>query len=315
MASLVESASDDDIQSLDERWSPLVRGVLICGSRTTRNGNVRTDLEDELLRLIDRCQKRGISVDRGDVSLATGGRLELPLVLAAHYGLHRTVKRLLEAGAKPGLVNGGHQTALYAALQNPTSRDKLRECDRLTADLLFNSNIVTSDLRLWRTCPPGSKIYINREANTGSAIWRAINDRNVDAAILLKRHGAVITDRDYLFILRHQRKETGTFLMIDKVTAATASDNSHPRSSPRNLVVWSPELDWSFPPTWKVTVALCGSCGLPGGIFREHVIPLLPRHWFYSSAQLARPPLFARKLRASHGDVRELPGTRTYYNK
>jgi len=271
MIILLQNATPEEVSSLSDNYSPIIQGILIVGSKTTRMGN-KKDLEDELLRMIEVCQERNISVNSPGSS---GGILQRPLVLAAYYGLHRSVELLLAAGAKPDLMSGDGMTALHTALQNPKARYKLRDCDQLTAELLLNSNRVTSDLRVWRDSAPGSTIYINGDCSSGSALLGSIVNKNVGAFSLLRRYGAVLTDRDYLIIRKRHVTLPGRY--------------------------YQTALAWSFPPTWKVTVALCGSCGLPESIFREHVIPFLSRDWFYTPEQLGGP--LPPRLGASLGNL------------
>ena len=55
----------------------------------------------------------------------------------------------------------------------------------------------------------------------------------------------------------------------------------------QSIQSWNEEIDWSFPPTWKVAVILCRNCGLPEDIFRN-VVPFLSRDWFYTKEQKQR---------------------------
>lgn len=296
MIILLQNATPQEVSSLSDDYSPVIQGILIVGSKTTRMGN-KKDLEDELLRLIEVCQERNISVDSPGFS---GGILQRPLVLAAYYGLHRSVELLLAAGAMPDLMSGDGMTALHTALQNPKARYKLRDCDRLTAELLLNSSRVTSDLRVWRDSAQGSTIYINGDCSSGSALLSSILNKNLQAATLLRRYGAVLTDRDYLRIRKQGKERHSLVPIVGKVTRSTTvqAGNSHATSSGR---YYQTGFDWSFPPTWKVTVALCGSCGLPESIFREHVVTYLPRDWFYTPEQLGGP--LPPRLGASLGNL------------
>ena len=72
----------------------------------------------------------------------------------------------------------------------------------------------------------------------------------------------------------------------------------------QNVKSWSQEIDWSFPPTWKVCVALCQNCGLSPEIFRSYVVPYLDRDWFYTDKSL--PPLLGPSLGERVGACRGL---------
>eukprot|EP00563_Minutocellus_polymorphus_P008121 CAMPEP_0181022252 /NCGR_PEP_ID=MMETSP1070-20121207/1415_1 /TAXON_ID=265543 /ORGANISM="Minutocellus polymorphus, Strain NH13" /LENGTH=174 /DNA_ID=CAMNT_0023099181 /DNA_START=14 /DNA_END=535 /DNA_ORIENTATION=- len=103
-ARLLEVASDGEISSMDASWSPLAIAVMICGSASTMNGT-NDKFEYELVRLIEACRRRGVSVDRGCLTYVSQ-RFIRPLVLAAYYGFYRSVEALLDAGATPNLVDG-----------------------------------------------------------------------------------------------------------------------------------------------------------------------------------------------------------------
>lgn len=290
MAALAEGCSEDEIRELGD-WGPLVVGAVICGSRTSRDGNgTRPDLEDALIELVAICHQRGISADRGG---ADDRRRQRPLVVAAYYGLHRAVRRLLQSGASPDLADGRGKTALYAALKNPSGqRGVLRDCDRQTAEVLFEFGAVTSEFTEWRSSPPGSLIYINGDSEEGSAMLSSVIDKNTAVAALIQHNGGILTDRDYLALRadRKSRKEVRRLLPL-VASVANASSESQSIWTPQRAASWAPELNWSFPPTWRVAVGLCRCCGLPGAVFREHVVPFLSRDWFYSPEQLDGPVL------------------------
>ena len=269
---------------MDSAWSPLALAVMICGIASTAT-SINEHFEDELLILVETCSRRGISVDRGCRTYMSQ-RLIRPLVLAAYYGLHRSVEALIDAGATPDLADGEGKTALHTALVNPFCARTWRDCDRLTAELLFRHNIVTSSHLEWKT-GGGEKIYINCADHTGSALLTAIRHKNIDAAALLCDHGAVLTDHDCILVHRYDMTFRGWFPFLCHVvrrnlSMPALSDSTHESTS------WSEAFDFTFPP--KVAVALCGSCGLPEDIFKAKVIPFLPRHWFYTDVQLKRIP-------------------------
>jgi len=288
-ARLLEVASDGEISSMDASWSPLAIAVMICGSASTMNGT-NDKFEYELVRLIEACRRRGVSVDRGCLTYVSQ-RFIRPLVLAAYYGFYRSVEALLDAGATPNLVDGEGRTALHTAVTNPSRSKTWRACDRLTAELLFRRNAVTPSLREWKFSG-GSQIYINC---ANSPLLTAIRHQNIDAAVLLCEQETVLTDYDFAEIRRKctSIKSYRDWLpFIYRVaTMLRPSNSSSPSLSSAGLEMWSEHLDYFiFPPTWKVAVALCGSCCLPEDIFTAKVIPFLPRHWFYTNEQLKRTP-------------------------
>ena len=121
---LIEGASDNDIALLNEaRYSPLVGCIFRLGKNTTRNGNsLQSQLQ--LDELIEVCYRRHLSVNS---SATFGERLHRPLIVAAYYGYYSAVRLLLEQGALPDLRDGDGKNAFYAAFQNPTGRNTLRE--------------------------------------------------------------------------------------------------------------------------------------------------------------------------------------------
>ena len=288
-------ATKKDIEDF-QNWSPLVRAILMC----TRFGSNENIFRDLILELVEVCHAKGVSLDAGDRCVATGEVLERPLVLAAHYGDHQVVEKLLFLGASPDCANGEGKTALHAALHNPVSMKRLRNCDRATFQILVIYSCITTSLGIYRSSPLGSKLYINGDEITfGTPMLRAIRFQNDDALRILVEFGAFLSDRDFLLLykmklLRRFRK------MIIKCndSRGVLVDGKEVQS----CNVWSEAVDWSFPPTWKVAVHLCSFCGLPEEVFNSHLVPFLPRHWFYNSSQLAGESLPPRIL-ASLGEL------------
>lgn len=291
MSKIIENASDGAINSLHLReWSPLVGAIFICGSRTTNTGNSRRDLEGALVELVKMCQRRGINVDYGARRSGGGlceGSLHRPLVLSAYYGLADAVSALLDAGATPDMADGHGRTAFMTSLQNPTGRSSLfRACDRKVAELLILRGVVTFDIKRWRETPRGGVMYMNANAVGGSSMAAAIVDKNVAVVEFLKCHGAVVTDHDFLSIRadRKARKEIRRLLPI-VVEIANSESGSDGHWNINRVASWAPEIDWSFPTTWRLTVALTQKFNLPKEVFLE-LIRFFPRDWFYSSSQL-----------------------------
>ena len=107
---------------------------------------------------------------------------------------------------------------------------------------------------------------MNGDSSRGSPLLRAISTQNTSTISLLQRLGAHITDRDYLEL--HRRGKVG------------GRKNNVFKSR-----IWSPENDWTFPPTYKVATAVCRNLGLPREIFNL-VKTFCGRDWFYTSRQL-----------------------------
>jgi ankyrin repeat protein len=277
-----KATKDRFMNGLNARdWSPLVDAIFRFGVHTNKKGNTAKS-EEELDHLIRVCKQRGLSMNSG---AQFGSQFHRPLIVAAYYGYHSAVRLLLEFGALPDLPDSEGRNVLFAALQNPTGRQYLRDCDKRTAQVLVDSGVITSDLGVWRRAPTGSMCYVNDNSISRSAKRSALNDRNVDVVTFLCSVGGVITDKNYLLIRRRGRPivKARLLAMAAEVYAESTHDESRTKSQLIDSVKsWNPEIDWSFPPTWKVAVALCGDCGLPSAIFRAHVVPFLDRDWFFS---------------------------------
>jgi hypothetical protein len=77
--------------------------------------------------------------------------------------------------------------------------------------------------------------------------------------------------------------------MVSKVITADNNNNNQQTLDVQEVKSWNCQIDWSFPPTWKVGVAICqNNCGLPSTIFWSHVVPYLDRDWFYTVPQLKK---------------------------
>ena len=108
---------------------------------------------------------------------------------------------------------------------------------------------------------------------------------------------AVLTDRDYLWLKYTGKIHTRLLPMVVDITLlvnsheGTKSDVDATTKKNKAALMqqaksWSPEIEWSFPPTWKSSLILCQSFGLPSDIFQTHVVPFLGRDWFYTPSQL-----------------------------
>ena len=289
-------ASNDDIVELNRNnWTPLVGAIFRLAKNTTRNGNSDESVE-QLLQLIRVCHERGILVNSGALF---GEHYHRPLIVAAYYGYHSAVRLLIEMGALPDLGDGEGRSVWFAALQNPMASGathRLRECDRQTAQILLDMNVVTNDLGLWRRASPkGSICYMNCDSSIGSVMVRAIQNKNTSVVKFLVNAGGCITDRDYL-ILSTKHKDVSPKLLrmvmeVNNVTVKAAKS-------------WTEQIDWSFPPIWKVTVKLCQNCGMPSDIFHSYVVPFLSRNWFYPNDKCL-PPLLGPSLGEKVGLCRQ----------
>ncbi|KAL7536308.1 hypothetical protein ACHAWF_005427 [Thalassiosira exigua] len=286
---IVQTASDEDIAILNSvQWTPLVAFTHRLGKHTTSNGN-SPESECVLVRMIRECHARGMDVNS---AARFGVHHHRPLIVAAYFGFPAAVRLLLELGAIPGLEDGEGRNVLFAAFQNPVRSGPahwLRECDRCTARVLLDCGAVTKDLGVWRRSRKLSVCYINEHSMFGSTMFRALFDRNADVVEFLIDAGAVLTDRDYLRLRSQGLSRSRLLSMVAKVVAISRrmeweniSDDSKLSQLMRIVNSWSPETDWSFPPTWKVGVALCQNCGLPSDVFQSHVVPFMDRDWFFA---------------------------------
>ena len=150
-------------------------------------------------------------------------------------------------------------------------------------------------------------MYINCDATYGSALLSAMRNKNVAAVDFLVRHGAVVTDRDYLALLQ---KRNGQKQLVAMVTQLLAKDDrATTEESYQKVHCWSKETAWSFPPTWKVAVALSNHCGLPKELFDDFVIPFCARDWFFTLDQRSDP--LPARLGASQGEEHRNMGSRS----
>lgn len=323
---VLRSASSSDLELLRRSsnnkscWSPLPAALLWAGSTYTRRVGSRIPRSlgptlQDLCRVW--CTDCGMSIDSGGGTVSEY-YYHRPLVLAAYYGMVDLVDTLLrEWGATPDLGDGEGRTAWIAALQNPANQPQVfRDCDRQVAELLWQRGCVTADLGTWKrqqngATKKGGLIYVNGDCRQGSALLMAMGTNqkqlNMKVVDFLLCHGAVLTDRDFLVLWhkrhgRHHlihtvvkkrwdeyRKGKGGCMMVD-------SDEIHTA-----LHCWSPETDWSFPPTWKVAVALSSHCGLPKDVFNDYVIPFLSRDWFYQPEQLSNADRIPARMGPSLG--------------
>lgn len=293
---LIEGASDDDIKTLNEdRYSPLVGCIFRLGKSTTKNGNT-SESQLQLDELIEVCYRRNLSVNS---SAIFGECLHRPLIVAAYFGYYSAVRLLIQQGALPDLRDGDGKNVFYAAFQNPTGRNTLRECDKQVAETLWEMGAVTSDLGEYRQMNQGSSLgricYSNFVLAAGasspyrSVMFQSLNNKCLQTMKFLVEKGSVITDGDFLRITKC--KLLKRFLSMVACIQSTSSLQKPSQVSAevlQNMKSWNKEIDWSFPPTWKVAVILCRNCGLDEDIFRNNVVPYLSRDWFYTKEQRQR---------------------------
>ena len=291
----IRSASKKEIDDL-HGWSPVVCAIFLRVGGNRGSMSQRAILDKVLADVIDACHEKGISLDAGERTTATGDIMERPLVLAAYYGYHKAVQKLLQLGASPDCMNGEGKTALHTSLDNPLSHKRLRDDDRATFEVLVAASCITKNLGEYRSSVPGSKIYVGGTdvSGLGTPLLKSIGFPNKDSFRLLVDFGAFLTDRDIL-VLKRRLFLRRLSKMIDRYYKSIGQDV-------KNVDTWSEALDWSFPPMWKNVVRLSGFCGLPEGVFKSHLVPFLPRHWFCTPAQLAGKSTPPRVL-ASMGEL------------
>ena len=305
---LVRTAAAGDIDELNtNKWTPLVGAVFRLGKNTIKNGSSVAS-QERLVRLIQACHQRGISLNSG---AWFGAHYHRPLIVAAYYGYHAAVRPMIEAGALPDLGDGEGRTAWFAAFQNPLASGathRLRACDERTARVLLDMGVVRKELGPWRrSSPKGSLCHMNGDSSIGSVMLRALLNKNVGAVKVLCGAGGVLTDRDYLQLSTREVKSrllpmAAEVLAGARTTISSEGETEATEDRPQLLrmcMSWSQQVDWSFPPAWKVGVVLCQTCGLPPEIFRMYVVPFLDRDWFYTSLDLdsaRRRPLLGPAL-------------------
>ena len=128
----------------------------------------------------------------------------------------------------------------------------------------------------------------------GTPLLRSIRFHNNDSFRLLADFGTFLTDGDILLVTRRK--------LLRRLSKMIDSYYKSIGQGVKNVDTWSEALDWSFPPMWKDVVRLSGFCGLPEGVFKSHLVPFLPRHWFCTPAQLAGESIPPRVL-ASMGEL------------
>lgn len=195
---------DHEIEELNERnWTLLVGVIFRLGVGTTKNGNTSKS-EEQLEHVIRVCHERGLSMNSFAIFAS---QYQRPIIVAAYYGYHSAVWLLVELGALPDLPDSEGRNVLYSALQNPVGSNYLRECDKLTAQVLVDLGIIISDLGSWNESPTGTLCYVNElSSRFGSLLYRAIKDKNVDAVKFLCRSGGVIIDDDYRHVQKYEMR-------------------------------------------------------------------------------------------------------------
>ena len=247
---VIRCASKKDIEDLNG-WSPLIYAILLRDAGNRGTASHRAILDALLIDVIDACDQKGISLNAGDRSTATGGILERPLVLAANFGNHKVVQKLLELGASPDCMNGEGKTVLHTCLDNPSSLKSLRDDDRATFAVLAASSCITKNFGDYKSSAPGSKIFIaGSDMSFGTPLLRSIRFHNNDSFRLLADFGAFLTDGDILLVTRRK--------LLRRLSKMIDSYYKSIGQGVKNIDTWSEALDWSFPPMWKNVVRLSG---------------------------------------------------------
>lgn len=290
---LVGEASDEEINKLnDAQYSPLVGCIFRLGKNTTRNGN-SPQSQAQLLELIEMCYRRNLSPNAGAMF---GACFHRPLIVAAYYGYYSAVRLLLQHGALPDLRDGDDKNVLYAAFLNPTGSNTLRECDKRVAEILWEMGAVTCDLREWRQMNLDTSLDSVCYSNSGSlrsVMYLSVNNKCLQAMKFMVDKGSVITDAVFLQMTKY--KLLKRFLsMVACLNSSTAILHKPTNEALKQILSWNREIDWSFPPTWKVAVVLCGNCGLSDDIFHNNVVPFLARDWFFTKEQLQSAGILKR---------------------
>jgi hypothetical protein len=289
ICTLIQDASNDDIKVLNEhQWSPLVGAIFRLGKNTTRKGN-QSEAERQLIDLICVCHRRKLSLDSGAYFAEHFHR---PLTISAYFGFYSGVRRLLEFGALPDLVDGEGKTVWHAAFDNPCASSNnalFRECDRQTANVLLQFGAVTSDFNVWKARNAsriGSVCHVNAESKIGSPLYRALMNKRLNVVRFIVESGGFISDREYLILHRRGDAKRLLLRMVGKCVQALGRESK---------MIDPMYLNWSFPPTWKAGVNLgieCWElCGLPLNMFQSKVMPFLDHDWFFTNSQLKREEL------------------------
>eukprot|EP00986_Skeletonema_menzelii_P012409 scaffold6832_cov81-Skeletonema_menzelii.AAC.32 len=137
---------------------------------------------------------------------------------------------------------------------------------------------VTCDLGEYRKMNQGQSLgricYSNFSSAGGSSphrsvMFQSLNNKCLQTMKFLVEKGSVITDEDFLRITKC--KLLKRFLSMVACIQSTSSLHKPSQVTARvlqSMQSWNKDLDWSFPPTWKVAVILCRNCEI--GFIRKN---------------------------------------------
>ena len=310
---LLTKASLHDISTLDSDYSPIPMVMRYVYTHPNRR-NIHF-----VQQLLDICVQRGLNINGSDYVC---GHLERPLVLAASLAQSDWVKALLLAGANPGETDGRGRNAFYAAFDDrdftkkwfvhPGSaitndfwhdrREEYRQdCilhNRMEiVDSLFRSGTITDSLSLSRT--NNTLLYVNSVTPCGTPLLAALLHQNeAEYIFLVARCHAVLTDMDYLILRQLNKLHCLKYAVTNILQHVRTDRDSKSKKLKTNydailtsndfldFECYSLDNHWSFPPTYHIAIQLTRHCGLPQHLFRQHLQPFLPRHWFYTDQHL-----------------------------
>ena len=303
---LIRHASGEEIDSLHPDYSPIPMAMKCV--------YVQDNYEQLLFDIIQACESRGIKINGGD---CLDGCFERPLVLAAALGKLSWFTCLLQFGAAPNEMDGRGRNALRAAYDKRDTTKRwfpLHMKDEHRRSLLFQrrrfrsspveisfkllqNQMITDSLHEARN--NHGFVYIDQNSPCGSPLLAAIlhGPKFNEIRCLVRLCGATLTDQDYLIILKANKLKNlnrAVQLLSPQLNDAPKGKRkreSNSTASPRSSLCFSPSSSWSFPPTYRVAIALTKQLGMPEDIFRDHLQPFLTRDWFFTKEQLEAPTL------------------------
>ena len=164
----------------------------------------------------------------------------------------------------------------------------------------------------WAASTPGSCLHVDVEdCAHRTVLYNSILNKNMEAAAILVRAGAKLTDEAYVLLYgdRKSRRELTRLLpvVVHVATEMKARDsldfwvpthryqNAPPFSRQfneshdlviRSAEIWASPIDWSFPPLWRkgmTAVALCiKAAGLPAFVV-NCLVQMCSRAWFFAN--------------------------------
>ena len=199
--------------------SPVVQAILIAAASATMRNGVSQRQVALVAEVIEVSAARGIDPTCG--CPIAGTDWELPLVLAAFYGMREIVAKLLvDHSAAPDSCNSEGVTCWHAAFCSTSSYDgaRLAPRDLAVIDLLIKSGCIEKDLCRWaHSTTPGSCIFVGCEDRAYSTVLSSsVFSKNFQAAELAVQAGAKLSDMDFrrIYMDRKARREITKLLPI-----------------------------------------------------------------------------------------------------